>query len=200
MRIDPAEYRAVDARAHTLLADVPLHDVWAVDLASDRPGLTVLDVQAAIAAKDLKAATPAVKLLFRIRGRLGRAFGWDRGRDQPPRDSFVSRLSPAERDASLMVPGAREGSRWTLLVTPREHLSELQNATVHAVSAIVMVPRPRGYRVYWAIYVRPVGRITAWYLRLIDPFRRLIIYPAVLREVRRAWDRAQGVPTPVVSA
>jgi hypothetical protein len=45
--------------------------------------------------------------------------------------------------------------------------------------------------VYWAIYVLPVGWITPWYMRLIDPFRRLIIYPNVLREAQRRWARAQ---------
>jgi hypothetical protein len=34
-----------------------------------------------------------------------------------------------------------------------------------------------------------VGRITAWYMRLIDPFRRVVIYPAVLRHIRAVWSR-----------
>jgi hypothetical protein len=37
--------------------------------------------------------------------------------------------------------------------------------------------------------VRSVGRITVPYMRLIDPFRRFIIYPAVLRSVHAAWTR-----------
>ena len=72
---------------------------------------------------------------------------------------------------------------------PREAISEIRNATVHAFSVSALVERPGGYRFYWAIYVRPVGRITSWYMKAIDPFRRLIIYPAVLRQVRAAWAR-----------
>ena len=52
---------------------------------------------------------------------------------------------------------------------------------------LALVERPSGYRLYWAIYVRPVGRLTGWYMRLIDPFRRLMIYPAVLRRIRAGW-------------
>ncbi len=63
---------------------------------------------------------------------------------------------------------------------------------MHAFSVFALVEHSSGYRLYWGIYVRPVGRITSWYMRLIDPFRRIIIYPAVLRYIRAAW--ARGVP------
>jgi hypothetical protein len=192
MRIDPGEYERLDLRAHSLLADVAIHDVWAVDLPGGGPGRTVLDVLAAISVKSLRRVTPTVTFLFWLRGWLGRGLGWDRARQHPPKDSFVSRLTPAEREASLVAPGTPDGSRWTLFVSPRESISELQNATVHAFSVIVLANRSGGYRLYWAIYVRPVSRLTVWYFRLIDPFRRLVVYPAVLREVPRAWARAQA--------
>ena len=60
---------------------------------------------------------------------------------------------------------------------------------MHAFSVFALVERSSGYCLYWAIYVRPLGRITSWYMRLIDPFRRMIIYPAVLRYIRAAWAR-----------
>jgi hypothetical protein len=44
-----------------------------------------------------------------------------------------------------------------------------------------------GYRYYFAIYVEAVGWITPLYVALIDPFRRRIIYPALLKNVRAAW-------------
>ena len=153
VRIHSGEYERLDLRAHSLLADVPLHDVWAVDLPDGGPGRTVLDLQAVISAEKLRAVTPSVRFLFRLRAWLGR------------------------------------------IVSQRESISELQNATVHAFSVIAMTECPGGYRAYWAIYVRPVGRITALYFRLIDPFRRHLIYPTVLREVRVAWARAHGATT-----
>jgi hypothetical protein len=40
---------------------------------------------------------------------------------------------------------------------------------------------------YWAVYVLPVSWFTRPYLIAIEPFRRFIVYPAMLRRIRRAW-------------
>jgi hypothetical protein len=74
-----------------------------------------------------------------------------------------------------------------LYVRDHEAASEIRNATVHAFSVLALAPRPGGLRLFWAIYVAPVGHVTAAYMALIDPFRRLLIYPAVLRYLHRTW-------------
>jgi hypothetical protein len=48
-----------------------------------------------------------------------------------------------------------------------------------------------GYRLYWGVYVIPVSWLTRPYLLAIEPFRR-ILYPAMLRRIRRAWLAAYG--------
>jgi len=116
-------------------------------------------------------------------------FGWDR---EPPRaseQSFLHRLSPADQEASLVPPGTPEGPFRVLFVSRQESISEIQNSTVHGFSVFALIERSFGYRLYWGIYVRPVGRITWWYMHLIDPFRRVIIYPAVLLYIKAAWSR-----------
>src|SRR5262245_18909864 len=186
VRVTPEEYKGIDLRAHSLLAGVPLHDVWAVDLSRSSPGRTIVDLRALLSGENLRSANPAVSFLFGLRGWLGRVFRWDR---EPPRasgESFLHRLKTTDRECSLVAPGTREGPFRVLLVSPRESISEIQNATVHAFSVFALQERASGYRLYWAIYVQPVGRITSWYMRLIDPFRRAIIYPAVLRYIRTA--------------
>ena len=45
------------------------------------------------------------------------------------------------------------------------------------------------YRFYFGVYVRRVGRLTPVYIFLIDPFRKLIVYPSLLRSVRRTWNQ-----------
>ena len=79
---------------------------------------------------------------------------------------------------------------------PREHpagqLSERRNATVHAFSSLSIWPTTDGYVAYWAIYVRPVHRVTGLYMRVIAPFRRLVVYPAIIRKVERAWTERYG--------
>jgi hypothetical protein len=76
-----------------------------------------------------------------------------------------------------------------LYVFNDESLSELRNATVHAFLALALTPSPGGYTLYLAIYVKAVNRFTPLYMALIDPFRRLVVYPALGRYAQRRWSR-----------
>ncbi|HET6889865.1 MAG TPA: DUF2867 domain-containing protein, partial [Pyrinomonadaceae bacterium] len=137
-------------------------------------------------------ASSAVNFFFAVREQLGRFFGWDREPPQASEESFLHRLSPADRASSLIPPGTPEGPFRVLFVSRQEAISEIQNSTVHAFSVLALLEHSFGYRLYWGIYVRPVGRSTSWYMRLIDPFRRIIIYPAVLRYIKAAWSRREA--------
>jgi Protein of unknown function (DUF2867) len=44
------------------------------------------------------------------------------------------------------------------------------------------------YRGQMGVYVKPRGRFGAMYMALIRPFRHLIVYPALMRQIERAWD------------
>jgi len=186
-RIAPDEYARLDLRAHALLGDVPVHDVWALDLAGGGPGRTIADVRRLLAGERFLRANAAVRFLFALRGWLGRKLGWDRERPEQARESYLDRLSAADREQSRVAPGTPEGPFRTLFVSDRESIAEVRNATVHAFSVMALEEAAFGHRLYWAVHVRPVGAITSVYMRLIDPFRRLIVYPALLGFVRRAW-------------
>jgi hypothetical protein len=41
---------------------------------------------------------------------------------------------------------------------------------VHAFLASVLTETLDGYRLYWAVYVHPVSRLTPLYMALIEPF------------------------------
>jgi Protein of unknown function (DUF2867) len=194
VRVDPGEYEELPLRAHALLADAPLHDVWRLDLPGGGPGRDLRDVRALLEAGSLGRASPALALLFGLRRLLGRLFGWDRepAPDAASEASYLARVDPELRRQSLAEPGRREGLFRLLYLLPGESVGEIRNATVHAFSVFAWLPQPRGYRLYWAIHVRPVGRITAWYMRLIDPFRRWIVYPTLLSRLRRRWEAGPG--------
>jgi len=96
---------------------------------------------------------------------------------------------------SLVEPGTADGPFTVLYVHSYEAVSEIRNATVHAFSVFALEPRLSGYRLFWAIYVAPVGRLTAFYMAVIDPFRRLLIYPAILRHLHRTWVAAHRAPS-----
>jgi uncharacterized protein DUF2867 len=190
MRVEPDEFLKLDLRCHALLADVPLHDVWAIPLAGGGPGRSVREARQVLFANRRPHANAAVRGLFALRSALGRAFGWDDARHDPPGLSYVHRLTDADRSQSEVPPGTREGGFRVLYVFRNEALSEIRNATVHGFLALVLTPAAGGYTLYLAIYVKPVSRFTAFYMALIDPFRRLVVYPALGRHAQRTWSRA----------
>lgn len=123
---------------------------------------------------------------FGLRKLLGRAFGWDRVQMRPE-DSLLPHLSQRDRRESEIVPGTFDGAFRLLYQFPAEALSEIRNATVHGYVCVALARTATGYRLYWAVYVLPVSRLTRPYLMAIEPFRRFILYPAMLRRIRRAW-------------
>ena len=194
MRVPREQFRRLSLEVHGLLRDVPLHDVTVVDLPGGGAGRTMADVRALMAREHVWAANPLVRGLFALRARLGRLFGWDAERHTHPETSFLHRLSSDITRRSALPPGAREGPFRVLYVLERESLAEVRNATVHAFLASVLTEAPCGYRLYWAVYVQPVSRLTPLYMALIEPFRRCIVYPAILRRLRRAWEERYTRP------
>jgi len=191
MRIDPREFRACPLRVHALLHDVPLEDVWAIRLPGGGAGRTVQDLRAAMVAG--RAAAPAVvQGLFRLRGRIGALFGWDQQRPAWNAESFADRLTPADRAASLTTPGTPDGPFNLLYRFDDEQLSELRNATVHAFASLSIRPTPGGYLAYLGVFVQPVHRFTRLYMTAIAPFRRLVVYPAIIRQMQSAWVERYG--------
>ncbi|HJQ40311.1 MAG TPA: DUF2867 domain-containing protein [Thermoanaerobaculia bacterium] len=98
-------------------------------------------------------------ILFGVRRLLGRIFRWDRG-------PFV-----------------------VVYQSPNEALYEIVNKTVHGYVSTALIRTAAGYRLYVAVYVRPVSWLTRPYLMAIEPFRH-ILYPALSRRIRRAWAAA----------
>ena len=188
MRVKPADFQRLNLRCHALLSDVPLHDIWAIPLNGGGPGRSIQDARAVLFG-DPRAYNFAIRGLFALRWALGRAFGWDDERHDPPSGSYVNRLTEADRSRSQVAPGTREGPFRVLYVLGEEVLSEIRNATVHAFLALALTPSPGGYTLYLAIYVKPVSRLTPLYMALIDPFRRLVVYPALGRHAQQRWSR-----------
>ena len=192
-RISPAEFSALPLRANTLLADVPLHDVWAVDLPRLREGVTLEEV---LRRADRDVFTPrdakmrglpsASRALFHLRLLLGRLFRLEREPSDAGAVSFTRRLTVEDRSGSSVVPGTRAGNFRVVYRFENEQLLEVHNRTVHAAALSALAKTADGYHYYFAVYVVSVGWITPLYMALIDPFRRWIIYPALLKSIRAA--------------
>lgn len=191
MQIPHETFRNKPLRVHSFLADVPLHDVWAFRLAGTHEPRPLHDFRALWLSAGAEQAGPIVNALFWLRGVLGRLFRWDDAGGEPPSQSYTSRLTEAERAKSLGTPGSPSLGPFRLVYAfEDEILEEVINATVHAFSLTAIEPAPHGYTVYWAIYVKSVSWLTPVYMALIDPFRRLFVYPAIIKRMEAAWASA----------
>ena len=198
MRLDPDEFRARPLRVHALLHDIPLEDAWAFALAGGGAGRTIHDVRTVMVAARETAPT-LVRGLFRLRHRIGASFGWDDHRPGWNAESYANRLSPEDRVRSLIAPGTQDGSFRVLYRFEDEQLSELRNATVQAFASLSIRQTSTGYLAYLGVFVRPVHRFSRLYMAAIVPFRRLVVYPAIIRTVQRAWLERYGGESGVAS-
>ena len=142
----------------------------------------------------------ATHALFSIRYRLGGWFRWD---DAPgplaiPRATETTLRARLPED--LRNTGTATGPDLSpygfrpLYRTDVEWAAELSNRTVHAVMHLAWVPEGAGrYHGQMGVYVKPRGRFGAAYMAAIAPFRHRVIYPALMRQIERAWNaRSRG--------
>lgn len=186
------EFEQLPLRVHTFLAGVPLHDVWSVDLPRWRAGVT-LDDFLRIGGNCLCLPTSLGRKLLDIRLFVGRILSWDREPETTAWKTFSARLTDTDRSRSLAAAGTGDGFFRVVYRFENEQLVELINRTVHAAALAALVETATVYRFYFGVYVQSVSRFTPFYMALIDPFRKLIVYPSLLRSVRVRWDQAFGV-------
>jgi Protein of unknown function (DUF2867) len=187
-QIPTQEFERLPLRVHDFLAGVPLHDVWAVDLPRTRPGITLDEFQRTTGARRC-TLSPVARALLNIRLFIGRLLGWDREPAATKWEPFATRLTPADHSKSLAPAGTREGLFRVVYRFENEQLLEVFNRTVHAAALSALVETADAYRFYFGVYVRSVSPFTPIYMSLIDPFRKLVVYPSLLRGVRASWDQ-----------
>jgi len=192
-QISAKEFEGLPLRVHDFLAGVPLHDVWAIDLPRVRSGITLNEFLRATSPLSC-TLSPPVRGLLKVRFFLGDLLGWDREPAASDWETFESRLTSADRSKSLVPVGTREGLFRVVYRFENEQLQELINRTAHAAALSALVETPNSYRFYFGVYVREVSRFTPIYMALIDPFRKLVVYPSILRTVREKWNKAFATP------
>ena len=136
-----------------------------------------------------RASSRASRALWAIRWKLGERLGWD---DEPDvgkptiRDRLPADLSGGPDFESLPFR--------PLYLLDDEFAAEIANATVHAILHLGWVPDGAAYRGEMAVYVKPNGRLGRVYMPAIRPFRHLIVYPAMLRDLERGWQSPAAGP------
>ena len=137
------------------------------------------------------------RTLFAIRWKLGELLGWD-----DPDAGLGSRVPTLRDRLPADLRDAPSGPDFdalpftSLYLLDDEWAAEIANRTVHGVMHLGWVPDGTGgYRGQMAVLVKPNGLLGTAYMAAIRPFRHLIVYPPMLREIEREWRARAGEPT-----
>lgn len=192
MRLPNSEHESHRWRIAEIAPDFRLEDVWALPArgaAEDFEAL--LEVMACLDPAHGESA--ATRLLFSLRFRLGGWFGWDDATRElaipgNAETTLSARLPVDLLHTATNLDRSSYGFR-PLYRTDSEWAAELSNRTVHAVMHLAWVNKAEGrYQGQMAVYVKPRGKLGAAYMALIAPFRHRVVYPALMRQIERAWN------------
>jgi hypothetical protein len=195
MRLPNSTHSSRPWRIHGLVPDFRLEDVWALPTPGgpdDFPRLVGLMSSGDPAASSSRAA----RTLWAIRWKVGELLGWDspdsgRGSERP---TIRGRL-PADLRDGPSGPDFDVAPFTSLYLLDDEWAAEVVNRTVHGIMHIGWVADETGrYRGEMAVYVKPNGLFGKAYMATIRPFRHLIVYPPLMREIGREWRASGGGP------
>ncbi|HLM65485.1 MAG TPA: DUF2867 domain-containing protein [Acidimicrobiales bacterium] len=201
MRLPNTAHTSRPWRIHELTRDFSVEDVWSLPTPGGPDDFPRL-VQLAASGDPSQSSSGAIRTLFAIRWKVGALFGWD-GPDAGP-GSGCGSGAPTLRDRLPMdLQDAPSGPDFvalpftSLYLLADEWAAEIANRTMHGVMHVGWVPDGTGgYRGQMAVLVKPHGGFGTAYMAAIRPFRRLIVYPAMMREFGRRWRAGAGEATP----
>jgi hypothetical protein len=198
MRIPNAAHESRPWRVHEVVPDFTLEDVWALPVEGDADEFDrVLELLAS--SDPSRADSAAARALWRLRDRLGEWFGL--GRISVPASGDAGGLAIPGTDETSLAGRLPEDLRGTaaavdlealpfepLYRTADEFAAEISNRTVHGLMHLAWAEQGSGrHRAQMAVYVKPRGLFGRSYMAAIKPFRYLIVYPAMMRQIERTW-------------
>jgi hypothetical protein len=175
-------------RIHEMVPDFRLWDVWALPTpggSKDFPRL----VEIVASSDTMDSESRPAHALWALRWKLGEIFGWDEvdEEDLPDWRMLRDRL-PADLREAPTGPEFETLPFKSIYLLDDEWASEVANKTVHGVMHMSWVPDGHGgYRGQMAVYVKPNGLFGRAYLAAIQPFRHLVVYPPMMRQLARMW-------------
>jgi hypothetical protein len=196
--LDKSEHVTRPWRIHSLAKDFQILDVWALPTPGGADDFArLVDLWSSF---DPGRTSPVVRALFAIRWTIGRMLGLDR--PQTGLGALVETLRdrlPADlRDAPTGIATGRSAFS-PLYLTDDEFAIEIANQTVHGVLHVGWVPDGESGQFHgqMAVLVRPNGALGAAYMAAIAPFRHLIVYPLMMRDIGRAWRESSAASATV---
>jgi hypothetical protein len=197
MRLPHTAHTSRPWRIHELTRDFRIEDVWALPTPGGRDDFPRF-VEGFASADPSRSSSLAVRTLFAIRWKIGELLGWD-----GPAAGLGSRVPTLRDRLPVDLRDAPSGPALdalpftSLYLLTDEWAAEIANQTMHGVMHMGWVPdQTGGYRAQMAVLVKPNGLFGTAYMAAIRPFRYLIVYPAMMREIEREWRAHAGDPTP----
>jgi hypothetical protein len=188
MRLPDTAHTSRPWRIHELTDDFRLEDVWALPTPGGPDDFPRL-VQGFASADPSQSLSGAARTLWAIRRKIGELLGLDDS--DAGLGSRVSTLRdrlPADLRDAPSGPDFDALPFSSLYLLEDEWAAETANRTVHGVVHLGWVPdETGGYRGQMAVLVKPNGVLGTGYMAAIRPFRHLIVYPPMLREMGREW-------------
>ena len=180
-------------RIHEIAGDFQVEDVWALPVHGDREDFGRL-VERFAAGDETRSPSRLSRALFALRWKLGELFGLD-----GPDDGVGSRVPTLRERLPAELSDAPPGPEFdklpftSLYLLDDEWAAEIANRTVHGVMHMGWVPDGAGgYRGQMAVLVKPNGLLGSAYMVAIRPFRHLIVYPAMLKQIEREYRAASA--------
>ena len=190
MRLPDTAHTSRPWRIHELASDFRVEDVWALPTPggpSDFPRL--VDLMASGDGLSRGSGSGTVRALWAIRWKAGQLLRWD-----GPEAGLGARVPtlrdrlPADLRGAPSGPDFRALPFAPLYLLHDEWAAEIANRTMHGVMHVGWVrDGTGGYRGQLAVLVKPNGLLGTVYMAAIRPFRHLIVYPLMTRELERAW-------------
>ncbi len=204
MRIPNSAHESRPWRIREIAPDFIVEDAWALPVQGSAGDFQKL-VDIIVSSDPADTESTPARLLWDMRDRLGSWFGL----------GTISEPVDGGGDGRLPIPGTSETSLSARLPddlrdtatdvhfaslpftplyrTDTEFAAEVSNQTMHGVMHLAWVDQGEdAYQGQMAVYVKPRGRFGKAYMAAIRPFRHLIVYPALMRQVGRMW--AKRVP------
>ena len=192
MRLPDHEHTSHPWRIHELTPDFRLEDVWGLPVSGGPADFhDGVDVMARV--DPSHSSSLPVRALFALRWWIGGLLGLD-GDDGSigSRVPSLRERMPADLRAAPTGPDFEALPFTSLYLLDDEWAAEIANETMHGVMHIGLVgDGSGGYRGQLAVLVKPNGRLGSAYMAAIKPFRHLIVYPPLIREVGQALEQAK---------
>jgi hypothetical protein len=191
MRIPNAVHESRPWRIREIASDFILEDVWALPAYGDADDFNAL-LELMVSSDPTSVKSLPGRLLWGARELLGRVLHLDTNPDTDAM-SLRYRLPDDLRDTTADLDfGALPFT--PVYRTADEFAAEISNQTVHGVLHLAWVSQGGGcYQGQMAVYVKPRGSLGQAYMVVIKPFRYAVVYPALMRQIERAWKARAAV-------